>query len=202
MYLANDVIQNSKKKGPEFGKEFGNVLRKCFEDIVKHGCDEKTRNSLNRILAIWEERGVYDSRQIEDFRKGFGKCLYRAFTVLFLVVVLFFLQLFLFMSAGEIDEDSPPFKKKYQPALVETNSATHISPGSTPGVNHSKSPLRKRKFSETEFDHDGTKDIVVHLSPRTPAREPPEPEELIQALMVSTFASKLFHYITCPIYLC
>lgn len=26
MYLANDVIQNSKKKGPEYGKEFGVVL--------------------------------------------------------------------------------------------------------------------------------------------------------------------------------
>ncbi|KAL1450791.1 hypothetical protein WDU94_003111 [Cyamophila willieti] len=30
MYLANDVIQNSKKKGPEYGKEFGHVLRRAF----------------------------------------------------------------------------------------------------------------------------------------------------------------------------
>ena len=31
MYLANDVVQNSKKKGPEYGKEFGSVMKKVFE---------------------------------------------------------------------------------------------------------------------------------------------------------------------------
>jgi len=33
MYLANDVIQNSKKKGPEYGKEFNHVLGKVFAHI-------------------------------------------------------------------------------------------------------------------------------------------------------------------------
>jgi len=28
MYLGNDVIQNSKKKGPEYSKEFGKILPK------------------------------------------------------------------------------------------------------------------------------------------------------------------------------
>lgn len=35
MYLANDVIQNSRKKGPEYAKEFGTVLKKAFENIAK-----------------------------------------------------------------------------------------------------------------------------------------------------------------------
>lgn len=30
IYLANDVIQNSKKKGPEFTKDFGSVLAEAF----------------------------------------------------------------------------------------------------------------------------------------------------------------------------
>lgn len=69
MYLANDVIQNSKKKGPEFGKEFETVLPKAFEHMK--GFDEKTRERLNRLLQIWEERGVYDKTQIAEFKAAF-----------------------------------------------------------------------------------------------------------------------------------
>lgn len=69
MYLANDVIQNSKKKGPEFGKEFETVLPKAFEHMK--GFDEKTRERLNRLLQIWEERGVYDKAQIAEFKTAF-----------------------------------------------------------------------------------------------------------------------------------
>lgn len=69
MYLANDVIQNSKKKGPEFGKEFETVLPKAFEHMK--GFDEKTRERLNRLLQIWEERGVYDKAQITEFKSSF-----------------------------------------------------------------------------------------------------------------------------------
>lgn len=70
MYLANDVIQNSKKKGPEFGKEFETVLPKAFEHMK--GFDEKTRERLNRLLQIWEERGVYDKAQIAEFKTAFS----------------------------------------------------------------------------------------------------------------------------------
>lgn len=69
MYLANDVIQNSKKKGPEYGREFLKVLPKAFLHIGE--CcvgDEKTLGSLSRILNIWEERGVYDAKTVKDFR--------------------------------------------------------------------------------------------------------------------------------------
>lgn len=72
MYLANDVIQNSKKKGPEYGKEFGTVLKEAFEIVGGPRIGEKTKKNLNRILNIWEERAVYDKKQIEEFRRGFG----------------------------------------------------------------------------------------------------------------------------------
>lgn len=74
MYLANDVIQNSKKRGPEFGKEFGNVLRKSFEAVASSR-DEKTIKSLTRLLDIWDERGVYEKPMITEFRKGLGEYL-------------------------------------------------------------------------------------------------------------------------------
>lgn len=43
MYLANDVIQNSKKKGPEYGEEFGLYLKKlsntCPDAMKRQGMD-------------------------------------------------------------------------------------------------------------------------------------------------------------------
>lgn len=44
---------------------------------------------------------------------------------------------------------------------------------------------KERKKSETEVEVDGTKELHVTLSPRTPAGDPPETEELIKALMVN-----------------
>lgn len=71
MYLANDVIQNSKKKGPEYGKEYGKILKNAFTHIGETcSSDDKTLGSLGRILKIWEERGVYDEKLIEDFRNA------------------------------------------------------------------------------------------------------------------------------------
>lgn len=74
MYLANDVIQNSKKKGPEYGKEFGKILKNAFIHIGETcSSDDKTLGSLGRILKIWEDRGVYDEKAIEDFRNSLNK---------------------------------------------------------------------------------------------------------------------------------
>lgn len=73
MYLANDVIQNSKKKGPEYGLEFGKELAKAFKHISVNNCSSKTRQSLTRILNIWEERLVYTKTQMQEFKIAFGK---------------------------------------------------------------------------------------------------------------------------------
>ncbi|XP_025836807.1 regulation of nuclear pre-mRNA domain-containing protein 1B isoform X2 [Agrilus planipennis] len=141
MYLANDVIQNSRKKGPEYGKEFANVLTKAFDHLVEIGCDEKTRNSLRRLLTIWGERGIYDENQIAEFGKS--------------LVLL---------------EEEPPSKKHkvHPPEKKEKKSKNHSS------------DERERKKSENEVD--GITETHVHLSPRTPANDPPEPEELIRVM--------------------
>lgn len=74
MYLANDVIQNSKKKGPEYGREFGKILKNALTHI-SDTCsnDEKTIGSLGRILKIWEDRGVYEEKAIEEYRNALNK---------------------------------------------------------------------------------------------------------------------------------
>ncbi|XP_066261480.1 regulation of nuclear pre-mRNA domain-containing protein 1B [Euwallacea similis] len=68
MYLANDVIQNSRRKGPEYGREFGTQLKKAFEHISQS--DEDTKNRLERILGIWQDRQIYNAVQIQEFKRG------------------------------------------------------------------------------------------------------------------------------------
>lgn len=67
MYLANDVIQISRKKGPEYGKEFGLILKDAFAHMGSS--DDKTKNSLGRLLTIWGERGIYQETQIAEFKQ-------------------------------------------------------------------------------------------------------------------------------------
>ncbi|XP_026385527.1 uncharacterized protein LOC113281097 isoform X1 [Papaver somniferum] len=59
LYLANDILQNSRSKGPEFIVEFWKVLPKAFHDIVENGA-ESQKNAAERLIEIWEERKVFD----------------------------------------------------------------------------------------------------------------------------------------------
>ncbi|XP_060080253.1 regulation of nuclear pre-mRNA domain-containing protein 1B-like [Ylistrum balloti] len=68
MYLANDVIQNSKKKGPELTRDFATVLPDAYAVAAKDS-DEKTKKSLERILNIWQERGVYDKTFVSKIKQ-------------------------------------------------------------------------------------------------------------------------------------
>ncbi|KFK25301.1 hypothetical protein AALP_AA8G094700 [Arabis alpina] len=61
LYLANDILQNSKRKGNEFLQEFWNVLPKAVKDIVTNG-DDRGKGVVYRLVKIWEERRVFGSR--------------------------------------------------------------------------------------------------------------------------------------------
>ncbi|KAM4692214.1 regulation of nuclear pre-mRNA domain-containing protein 1B isoform 2-T2 [Rhinophrynus dorsalis] len=67
LYLANDVIQNSKRKGPEFTREFENVLLDAFSHVSREA-EEECRKPLERLLHIWQERSVYSSDFIQQIR--------------------------------------------------------------------------------------------------------------------------------------
>jgi len=69
IYLANDVIQNSKKKAPEFCKDFAHILPDAFTQASKDA-DDKMRASLLRVISIWKDRGVYD----KNFVKQLNQC--------------------------------------------------------------------------------------------------------------------------------
>ncbi|KAG7457855.1 hypothetical protein MATL_G00231680 [Megalops atlanticus] len=69
-YLANDVIQNCKRKNAiVYRTSFAEVLPEAAV-LVKDG---KVRKSVERILTIWEERSVYPEEVISELRAGLTK---------------------------------------------------------------------------------------------------------------------------------
>ncbi|KAE8677939.1 Detected protein of confused Function [Hibiscus syriacus] len=61
LYLANDILQNSRRKGSEFFGEFWKVLPDALRDVIESG-DEFGRNAALRLISIWEERKLFGSR--------------------------------------------------------------------------------------------------------------------------------------------
>ncbi|KAL3526202.1 hypothetical protein ACH5RR_014574 [Cinchona calisaya] len=61
LYLANDILQNSRRKGSEFVGEFWKVLPEALRDVIESG-DESGRNAAVRLVSIWEDRKVFGSR--------------------------------------------------------------------------------------------------------------------------------------------
>lgn len=61
LYLANDILQNSRRKGSEFVNEFWKVLPGALKQVYDHG-DEGGKKAATRLVDIWEERKVFGSR--------------------------------------------------------------------------------------------------------------------------------------------
>ncbi|XP_029370853.1 regulation of nuclear pre-mRNA domain-containing protein 2 isoform X1 [Echeneis naucrates] len=72
-YLANDVIQNCKRKNAiVYRTAFAEVLPEAFM-LVNHESDPKVIKSVERILSIWEERSVYSGTLISELRGSLVK---------------------------------------------------------------------------------------------------------------------------------
>ncbi|CAN1224543.1 Regulation of nuclear pre-mRNA domain-containing protein 1B [Linum grandiflorum] len=71
LYLANDILQNSKRKGNEFVVEFWKVLPSALKEISSKG-DDRGKNVVSRLVNIWEERRVFGShsRSLKDIMLG------------------------------------------------------------------------------------------------------------------------------------
>lgn len=71
LYLANDILQNSKRKGNEFVSEFWKVLPGALKVLIDKG-DDHGKNVVSRLVNIWEERKVFGSRakSIKDVLLG------------------------------------------------------------------------------------------------------------------------------------
>ncbi|XP_061838736.1 regulation of nuclear pre-mRNA domain-containing protein 2a isoform X2 [Nerophis lumbriciformis] len=72
-YLANDVIQNCKRKNAMvYRTAFADVLPEAFL-LLKHEGDAKVVQSVERILGIWQERSVYSEALITELRNSLVK---------------------------------------------------------------------------------------------------------------------------------
>lgn len=150
MYLANDVIQNSKKKGPEYGKEYSNALPKAFSHIGETCKGEKLFGSLGRILNIWEERGVYEPKNIGDFRNRLNKEHGKVGSTTAAP-----------SATKEIVDEKRESKRKHDEHKSKSK----------------KSRVSPAEETSSELNGDGDQ------SPYLPLGEPPEPEDLIKALV-------------------
>ncbi|XP_012276168.1 uncharacterized protein LOC105697431 isoform X2 [Orussus abietinus] len=61
-YLANDVIQYSKRKNFEFVESWGITLQRATTMVR----DEKVKHRILRIFKIWDQRQVYDEEFLAD----------------------------------------------------------------------------------------------------------------------------------------
>ncbi|GFP82094.1 regulation of nuclear pre-mRNA domain-containing protein 1b [Phtheirospermum japonicum] len=61
LYLANDIMQISRRKGGEFVNEFWKVLPTALKGVYDSG-EENCRNVAFRLVNIWAERKVFGSK--------------------------------------------------------------------------------------------------------------------------------------------
>ncbi|EZA60065.1 uncharacterized protein LOC113563395 isoform X2 [Ooceraea biroi] len=61
-YLANDVIQYSKRKNFEFVESWGTTLQRATTMVR----DEKVKHRILRIFKIWDQRQIYDEEFLAD----------------------------------------------------------------------------------------------------------------------------------------
>ncbi|XP_073677949.1 regulation of nuclear pre-mRNA domain-containing protein 2 isoform X1 [Garra rufa] len=69
-YLANDVIQNCKRKNAiVYRTTFTDVLPEAMK-LISATKDSKVNKAVARILSIWEERNVYSDEFIVQLKNG------------------------------------------------------------------------------------------------------------------------------------
>lgn len=66
VYLANDVVQNARKKSPELGKEFGSCMVAVFQHLASLNMERKMVGSLGRVVKVWRERDTFQAEVLHE----------------------------------------------------------------------------------------------------------------------------------------
>lgn len=139
--------------------------------------DENTQKRLERILNIWGDRNMFDSKQISEFRKSLGTAQ---------MILSYLLSLFFYFSVElcfkrRFDNGEPPVKMSRRDRGETLENVKENREQEDPDKN--KKERRKSECNEViQFDKEGKKEVHITLSPKLPANDAPEPEELIKAL--------------------
>lgn len=65
IYLANDIVQNAKRKNASaFIDDFKNILK----ETIPYLRDEKIQKSVERVFSIWHDRRIFDGNFISDLK--------------------------------------------------------------------------------------------------------------------------------------
>ncbi|EPS73751.1 hypothetical protein M569_01006, partial [Genlisea aurea] len=71
LYLCNDILQNSRRKGSEFVNEFWKVLPPLLKKLFSSS-DDASKKVASRLVDIWEERKVFGSKGLNLRNELFG----------------------------------------------------------------------------------------------------------------------------------
>uniref|UniRef100_A0A6G1SKB9 Regulation of nuclear pre-mRNA domain-containing protein 2 n=1 Tax=Aceria tosichella TaxID=561515 RepID=A0A6G1SKB9_9ACAR len=67
IYLANDIVQNAKRKNSvSFIEDFKTILK----DTIPYLRDDKIRKSVERVFSIWQDRSIYDSKFTSELKNA------------------------------------------------------------------------------------------------------------------------------------
>lgn len=176
LYLANDVSQNSKKKHPEYSKEFGTVMKPVFEHLAVIDIDVKIVKAIERLLKIWQDRNIFESKIQADLSRIWTAKILEA-------------------AAEENDNDpkTPPPPKKQKLENHHSSAEKRRSSGSHKGSGRQEAVKEEKKDiieSATSRLSGGDIEEMLRNSNSSPGQselspssaDPPEPEELIKAL--------------------
>ena len=67
LYLANDVIQHSRKKGGEYVETFVNIIPEVVVSTYRSG-NETIHGSVKRLLQIWYDRKVFPTELLDSIK--------------------------------------------------------------------------------------------------------------------------------------
>lgn len=158
LYLANDVIQNSKKKGPEFSRDFRSVLPDGYRDAARDA-DDKTKSSMERMLNIWVERNVFEADFVDKVKRAMAGEPSSTTTA----------------TTTTAKKGKDPRKGKSSESQVEDEKKTTEK---RPADNPKKAPDPPKKKKKVELSLREEIELEMQEGPG----EPPTPEDLIKAL--------------------
>uniref|UniRef100_A0A7S4G674 CID domain-containing protein n=1 Tax=Eutreptiella gymnastica TaxID=73025 RepID=A0A7S4G674_9EUGL len=72
LYLANDVMQNTRKKTLDFVTEFGAVMPDVFQKAISTQGLASCQKELSHLIDVWEERKVFSPQECKNLRKAIG----------------------------------------------------------------------------------------------------------------------------------
>ena len=67
LYLANDVLQNSRKKGSEWIEALWPKMEWAVKHTLRATSDEKTAKSCAKLVKVWLDRRIFGSRSLEGW---------------------------------------------------------------------------------------------------------------------------------------